>query len=325
MRFWIKLTVGLALCGLLLQHVDWRGTLDALRHAEIRIVLLALLALGMTIPLSTWKWWVLLCPRDIEAGFGQLLRAYWAGNFFSNFLPSSIGGDIVRLVALRGRGGTPEIAASILLERLTGLAILVPLAAHGLLRRPDYFGPPGLTALLELVVAGLGAAMLLLWLGARYLPQRLEPLSGRARFFGALLARKLVPFVGAVAFYRSRPREVLTALALSVPFYAFLILFQYLLFHAVGAPLPLGTVALVAPMIPLVALLPLTPNGLGIVEGAFVLFYVQAGAAPEVALAAALLRRLATLAVSLVGGLLWIAGRFGAATLPSEASKLQSG
>ena len=55
-------------------------------------------------------------------------------------------------------------------------------------------------------------------------------------------------------------------------------------------------------MIPLVSLLPLTLDGIGVVEGAFVLFYAAAGAPPEAALAAAMLRRPGTLAVSTVGG-----------------------
>ena len=110
----------------------------------------------------------------------------------------------------------------------------------------------------------------------------------------------------ALAVYRRRPMVVLGALALSLPFYGILILFQYLILDALGARLPLAEVALIAPLVQLVGLLPLAPNGLGLVEGAFVLFFVQAGVAPEVALAGALLRRILSFAVSLVGGLIWL-------------------
>ena len=86
-----------------------------------------------------------------------------------------------------------------------------------------------------------------------------------------------------------------------------LIGFQVLVLTAVGAELALAEVALIAPVVQLIGLLPLAPNGLGLVEGAFVLFYVQAGVPAELALAAALLRRLLGFAVSLVGGPLWLA------------------
>ena len=61
-----------------------------------------------------------------------------------------------------------------------------------------------------------------------------------------------------------------------------------------------------APLIPLISLLPVTANGLGIAEGAFVLFYTQMGVAPDQAFAAALLRRLLTIATAVPGGLLWL-------------------
>jgi glycosyltransferase 2 family protein len=89
-------------------------------------------------------------------------------------------------------------------------------------------------------------------------------------------------------------------------FYGALALFQFTLLRAVGSPIGLAQVALVAPLIPLISLLPVTANGLGIAEGAFVLFYTQVGVAPDQAFAAALLRRLLTIATAVPGGLLWL-------------------
>jgi uncharacterized membrane protein YbhN (UPF0104 family) len=55
-----------------------------------------------------------------------------------------------------------------------------------------------------------------------------------------------------------------------------------------------------------VSLLPVSANGLGLTEGAFLLFYTQMGVPADQAFAAALLRRLVTVFMSLPGGLLWL-------------------
>ena len=85
-----------------------------------------------------------------------------------------------------------------------------------------------------------------------------------------------------------------------------LVLFQFAVLRAVGSSITLVDAALVAPLVPLVSLLPITANGLGLTEGAFVLFYTQMGVPAEQAFAAAILRRLVTIAVSVPGGLMWL-------------------
>ena len=100
---------------------------------------------------------------------------------------------------------------------------------------------------------------------------------------------------------------VAAAVLYSLPFYAAVILAQYFMLHAVGAHVSLFEVALGAPLVCAVTLLPVTVNGLFLAEGAFVLVYASVGVAPETALAAAILRRLVDLANSGFGGLLWLA------------------
>jgi len=96
-------------------------------------------------------------------------------------------------------------------------------------------------------------------------------------------------------------------MALSACFYGTIILAQHAVFRAVGVSVPLLEVALVAAVVPLLTLLPLSLNGLGMAESVFVLLYVQLGVDPEVALAAAVLRRLVDLANSSLGELFWLA------------------
>lgn len=130
-RGWIKLAVAVVLITILLSFVDWRESLLLLGDVRLLPALYAsgLLVVGLT--LSTLKWQVLLAAHGIFLSLLRLLKCYWIGSFFSMFLPSNVGGDVVRL-ALLHRHGLTIVGASIVVERLTGLFVVLCLATLGL-------------------------------------------------------------------------------------------------------------------------------------------------------------------------------------------------
>ena len=306
MAGWLKLALGAFLLLVPFAFVDWAPTFDALLSADLVPLAAAFLVLASNMPLSAFKWQLLLHVQGLRPGLPAALQAYWIGSFFSNYLPSNVSGDVVRLMVLRAEGRRAEVASSILVERLTGLAVLVALAILALGLRPEHFERFGLLPLLWLMVGGLAFAIGLVLTAGERLARRLESLAAGRSGLAHKLMKITARLAAALAAYRRRPGALVVAFALSVPFYAVLIAFQALVLHAVGADLPLLEVALVVPLVQLVGLLPLAPNGLGLVEGAFVLFYVQAGVPAELALAAAILRRAVSFAVSLLGGPLWL-------------------
>jgi uncharacterized protein (TIRG00374 family) len=203
------------------------------------------------------------------------------------------------------------LAGSVLVERLTGVAVLAVISGICLLLQPAE--PWDLHLALWLLVGVITVAIVLaLAAGGRLLRSSgglLTRLPAPARRITAKLSR----FGEAVAGFRNAPRELVIACLWSCQFYGLLVLFQLAVLRAVGSDITLVDAALVAPLVPLVSLLPVTANGLGLSEGAFVLFYTQMGVPAEQAFAAAILRRLVTIAVSLPGGVIWLrSGRVGA-------------
>jgi glycosyltransferase 2 family protein len=305
MRLWAKPAVAASLMIIVVSFVDWRESLLLLGNLRPAPMFLALLLLAIGLTLSTLKWQVLLAVHAVHLPFLRLLRYYWIGSFFSNFALSTIGGDVVRLLCMHKYARPTVVGASIVVERASGLTILVGLAAFGLWMRPEYYLAGGLWVTLWLLVAGLSGALgLALVLGSRV-----------GRWLGMLMAfhRLVDPLIHAlnkmalaVDHYRRHIKPVTLTLILSILFYAEVLLFDYSVILSVGGDITLLEVILIAPLIALVSLVPISVNAIGVAEGAFVLFYTQAGLTPEEALAAAVLRRMVVLCYSVVGGVIWL-------------------
>jgi glycosyltransferase 2 family protein len=305
----VKATVAVAVILLLGFAVDWRNSVAHLLAAAPVWLALAVTANLAALLLSAWRWERLLQVLDPRLGFWPALKAYWVGSLFGNVLPSTVGGDVVRLALVRERAGLTNASASIAVERLTGLVMLLVAALVALV-------PPAAAAMLGqqrwwllFSLAGVVAAGILLLVFA---PQRLA--AGKRGWPRRHLARfpqviKLLNVAGAFArallTYRRRPGALVVTLALSAFFYAMLAVFQWALLRAVGADIGLLEVSVAVPLVVLVNLLPISINGLGVTEGAFVLLYSRLGVPPEIALSAAILRRLVILAITSIGLVYW--------------------
>ena len=81
---------------------------------------------------SGWRWRRLLVTQDVHASTWQLTISCLVANFFNNFLPSNIGGDVVRIADTAGLTGSRTVAtAVVLLDRVLGLIALFAVAACG--------------------------------------------------------------------------------------------------------------------------------------------------------------------------------------------------
>jgi uncharacterized protein (TIRG00374 family) len=310
LKHWLKLIVAISLFAILFQLVDWRKSASILASASASLTIAAIAMSVIGLILSAYRWNVLLRAHSIWISHLDSIRFYWIGSFFSNYLPSNVGGDIVRATIAARPGKLAQVAASIVVERITGLTVLLLLSVCALLLRPEYFSAGGL---LPFLWAGVIFALGIIFASA----VSSERLTNLIDHFGHRAVRppiqkimgKIGKLVTAVNYYHNKPQTVLRTLLLAIVFYGTAIAFQYLVITAIGANLPIREVMLVAPLIPLVSIIPLSLNALGLAEGAFVLFYTQAGLSPTEALAAALLRRLVLLLVSVIGGLIWISDR----------------
>jgi uncharacterized protein (TIRG00374 family) len=266
---------------------------------------LFIVSLGVYIGLQvicSYRWQQLLRAERIQEGFPRILRLYFEGMFFSLFLPTGVGGDLVRGYRL-SRSYAPSVAfASIFVERLIGFSVLLVVAAMGVALDATARQDP---ALVLVVLLGLGgiAFGLGIALDGR-LVASLFRLLDRMRLHR--LQGVLERFYQAVLQYRGHRQALLKAMALSLPVQGGLILICYLLAKAVGLQIPLAYFILFEPLVVLASMLPISLAGLGVREGMAVYLLGKIGVAPAAALSVSLSFFLLVALGSLPGGVAYL-------------------
>jgi uncharacterized membrane protein YbhN (UPF0104 family) len=220
--------------------------------------------------------------------------------FFNLFGPSTLGGDAVRVMYL-GRGQRRLLAAgSVLFDRMSGLAMLVALAA---VTQAVYH--PRLPRALATSVTTVGLLLFVGWVAAPWLI-RVLPREQRLRRW---VEKELAPF------WRDGSLLAWTA-ALSVVFHLSQVAVQYLLGRSIGAALPFWYCLVFHPLVVLATALPVSLGGFGVREGGYVLLLGRIGIAPSEAVVLSLMWFGVTAVAGLLGGLVFVTNPRPAAAPP---------
>src|SRR3954453_2227195 len=270
-------------------EIDWNTT-------TVGWLVAAVLVTFAGVVLSGARWQRGLAALGIEDHVGPLVRHHLAGLFVSSFLPSTVGGDVLRVSRLAASNGqAPRTFASVVLERLTGWIVLPVITLVALAINPGLFGADR-NARFALLIAVLTLLLLAVVLWA----------AGHPRIGGRLTSNEgWRRFAGAVHFgidrLRHRPGDAISVLATGFAYQLAIVLAAFLAAESLG--LHLGPTAAMAfvPAIAIVQVLPITVGGLGVREGAFALFLVPPGVPEEKSLALGLVVYGINLVVSLIG------------------------
>lgn len=115
--------LALSLLIVLLEEEGDGKLFSALRRVSIGYFLVAIVALTISRLFAAARWYILLKSAGVEISFFRSIMLTFTGNFSSNFLPTTIGGDVVRLAGAMQLGYDRAICvASLIADRLIGLA-----------------------------------------------------------------------------------------------------------------------------------------------------------------------------------------------------------
>jgi len=264
----------------------------------------AVLIFAVSTALGALQWMILLRSGGVQIGFPRALRLYWIGLFCNNLLPSNVGGDVVKIADVAVSEGTLlRPAAATLLDRLLGLLALVlyALVAGAILGGRAPAGVPWWLLVLAGAPVPIALALLLSRRLAALVASWIRRFGQDERFLA--LARELEA-------YRLQPRVLFGVLGL-----ALVVQFLRVGTHMVvarelglGFSLERGLEFLVLiPLLALAIVLPISFGGLGLREWVATRLMPQIGITAESAVVLQLSTYLVQVAVSLVGGVLFVA------------------
>ena len=293
-----------AAVGYLVWKIDFSTAVDVLRDADLAWFGAAVLIMVGTVPVLAARWGWLLQAHGIVEPLRWLTRTYFVAYTAGQLLPTSIGGDAVRVVETvrRHSGRTADMTGTVVLERGLGGAATVLLGAVGFLLSIGRYDVSAYLWLEGVFVFGtIVAAFLFFARSARPLLRRTLPVLERLR-----LARPLQAFYEGVHHYRGRPRLLATVFTVTLAVQTVRILSIWASARAVGIELDLRVYYVMGPLLFLVMLVPFTLNGLAVREAFFVSFLGSLGVPAAQAFAAGFLFFLVTVLMAVPGAAVMI-------------------
>ena len=278
---------------------------------------LGLLFMAVSFLVASWRWQRVLAVYDQTIPLRTLLKHYLAGQFVGNAMPSTVGGDVLRISRCSKDTGSTEIAfASVVIERLTGFVALPLLIFVGFALRPDLLGVGRSWLAIATAFASLLVLAVILVLAASpRLAGRYVHRANWTRYFGII-------HVG-IDRMRRDPRDASAALGAAIVYQLTVVAAVYCAVHTIGLTIPNGAVLAFIPAVAMVQVLPISVGGLGVREAMLALLLHPLGVPTGQAVAVGLLWYAMTLLVSLAGAPAFAIGHHGHhrhATVPADGS-----
>lgn len=266
--------------------------------------------------ISTLRWLTIL-RKDLDISYLRLLSIYFIGMYFNNFLPTIVGGDLVKgwfLYKVSNRGDLS--VASIFLDRYSGFAALISITALALIPGYALIADTELPAFFAMLIGGFVCISLVIWVGP--LHSWAMGLMAKVHFYG--LNKKIDTFYKVLMGYKSHGDILLKIFICSVFVQGGVMTGYYVLGRGLGINVAFGYYLLFIPLITAVSMLPISLSGLGLREGMFVFLFTRVGASKEQAITLSLMWFMITALTSLIGGVEYMrmGGKRGAVTPDAE-------
>ena len=305
-KFVVRLLITAVLLGWLFTQVDVAGIGGVFAQTRPHWLALAGVLNLVSFALLIWRWRVVLIGVGVRQSFLQLTRVTLVSTFFSMFLPSSVGGDVMKMLLLVPDTGQREVAiSSVVIDRVVGMAVTILVGVLAVLFLPVVWGDRAImgtlvaaTLIFALGVVALFSRALFRWV-ARLAPGFLW------RRFGERLLKAHQSILG----FRRQPGILFAAGAISVLRQAVICLSVFCAGQAFGITAgPLAYVATI-PIALAITVLPVAINGLGLQDHAMILLLATVGVTAAEALSLSIFLHVMRTCVGLTGGLWFAIGR----------------
>lgn len=248
----LKLAVTLVLLAFSLHFIRPGQLVQSLHGARLGPLAVSALLLLMGTFAGAASWFFILRMRLGHIRFREVLATHWAGMFFNTFLPTNVGGDVVKsCVMARGKNATGFIVTSVILDRLLNLGLLLLIGLLALLCTTGHRAAAGILSAAAIAAAAGTVAV------SRYVWRRLRQAGHTGK--GARVLRPVCELA-------ATPKTLFPALFAAALSQSLKIWQNAFVIHALGLSLPTLYVWFIIPLFGIVSALPVSIGGLGVRE-----------------------------------------------------------
>ena len=297
-----KIPVSILLIGWIVYKVDITKVWHIVQHAKGWWLLAALGLHIFGYWVSGERWKVLLKAQGVSVALSLTIKSYLVGTFFNQFLPTIVGGDIVRgMDTAKPCGSLTKSLTIILFERFTGIIVLLMLVSTGIALQAGRFKEVSYWPVIALAVFVV-ATIIFLWregINLAFLEKKI-PFQ-----FGKAIVRKISTVLDILVQFRSHPWPLIKVIGWGLALQLLFVLHYYFLSIAFSLHIPFSFFMVVIPVIFLLSMLPVSINGIGVRENLFVYFFAKVAVSPEKSLAIVWVAFVMILFYAIIGGIIY--------------------
>lgn len=315
----LRVTVSVALLAVLLSRVDRDALWTSLRHASLPWLAIALVVYFVHVLTGAWRWHLLLGAQNVHVPQRDLLSSLLVSYFFNNFLPSNIGGDVVRIRDTARPARSKTIATLVILTDrvlgVIGLFLVAAVASTIAFEARGSAGAPILPVWLWAILFAGTAAVAPAVLSPTQLSRLLAPLT---RLHPEWVGGRIETLTLTLHRFRARPTVLATCFTGAVLVQTLLVIFYLAVVHALDLPVTVWDLAVIVPVSLVVQMLPVSLNGLGLREATFSYYFTHIGLPNHYGVVLSLVAAGLAMLFSLSGAAVYMA-RGRAATVQAQA------
>lgn len=303
----VKVSVSLLLLAFLFSRVDIAKIWESARHASLPWLVAALVIWTLNIAAATWRWHLLLEAQDVRMPRKTLFSSFLVANFFNNFLPSNIGGDVIRIRDTAPAAQSTTLAATVVLvDRGLGLMGLVLISAMGASMAVGLHGQGVLPIWPSWLWLGFFASAAVA-VPMMYAPEGLGKLLKPLTFLHPEWAEKqILHLTETLSRFREKPSSLIGCFGGAVVVQALIVAFYLTVVYALNIPVKAQDLAVIVPLSLIVQMLPVSVNGFGVREATFSFYFTRVGLPIESAVLLSLVAAGITMLHSLSGAAVYV-------------------
>ena len=293
----IQIVISVALIILLLRLINISDMFSLLKRANLYYFILLLALVTVDRIFMAYKWHLLLKVKDKSISLFSAIKTYYIGTLAGFFLPTTVGGDMVRVLKLRSekKSGT-DVLSSVIMERMLGFiasAILAPIAALFLISFLE------LDVWRFLWIAGAFLLFFIVLIVISFSGFIVRKIDRSKKLSGNIFFGKFKKLYLSYAEYKNHKGLLAVFLILSILEQIMPVIGNYLACRALNLSVPFVYFLLIIPLIQLVSRIPISFEGIGVNEGLLVYFFTLLGLSTTGAFTIGLLGHIALIIAAL--------------------------